>query len=177
MDHCHLRRHVAFYLDSWLAAGSTATALAASKLSYQLRGTVWGIWIGLRLLQVSGICVRVSQASLTRMQQSLERRALGIDIDEAYMKPISDKRRAALAEYQTVRFQYGLAHPFCEARVLCGGWGRDATDIHHIVGLAQGGARSDPENLMSVCRECHRWIHDHPDAARARGLMGRASRT
>ena len=92
----NLRRHVASYLDSWLAAGSTATALAASKASYQLRGTVWGIWIGLRLLQVSELCVRLSQASLTRMQQSLEKRALGMDIDEEYMKPISDKRRAGV---------------------------------------------------------------------------------
>lgn len=95
------------------------------------------------------------------------------------MKPISDTGQAALVEYRTVRYEYALAHPFCEAQVVCGapGWSRtaNATEIHHILSLAQGGPRSDPDNLISVCSECHRWIHDHPESARLLGLMARAT--
>ena len=32
------------------------------------------------------------------------------------MKPISDTGQAALVEYRTVRYEYALAHPFCEAQ-------------------------------------------------------------
>lgn len=30
-----------------------------------------------------------------------------------------------------------------------------ATEVHHVVKLADGGARLDPENCMALCRSCH----------------------
>ena len=41
------------------------------------------------------------------------------------MKPISDKRRRDLDAYQTVLRDYGLAHQFCEALIVCGAPGSE----------------------------------------------------
>lgn len=35
---------------------------------------------------------------------------------------------------------------------------REATLVHHVVPLAEGGTHS-PGNLMSVCDSCHQTIH------------------
>lgn len=47
-----------------------------------------------------------------------------------------------------------------------------ATDVHHKAGRV-GKAFSDPELLVSLCSECHRWTHSHPVEARGLGLMVR----
>lgn len=44
-------------------------------------------------------------------------------------------------------------HPLCDR---CG-WLADS--VHHVVPIEDGGARRDPENLVSVCRSCHSAIH------------------
>ncbi|HEX9695157.1 MAG TPA: DUF222 domain-containing protein [Actinomycetota bacterium] len=56
-------------------------------------------------------------------------------------------RRAIEARDQGCRF------PGCHAPL-------DWTDLHHIIHRINGG-RSAPENLISLCRRCHRRIHDH----------------
>lgn len=37
---------------------------------------------------------------------------------------------------------------------------RTATEVHHRVPVAQGGAMFDETNLVSLCRDCHRVAHD-----------------
>lgn len=38
----------------------------------------------------------------------------------------------------------------------------DNVDIHHIIPLSMNGRRSDPKNIMAVCRDCHCKIHMNP---------------
>jgi 5-methylcytosine-specific restriction endonuclease McrA len=45
-----------------------------------------------------------------------------------------------------------------------------ALDAHHIVRRSQGG-KDVVNNLTSVHRVCHRFIHEHPTAAKARGFL------
>jgi len=56
-------------------------------------------------------------------------------------------RRAVESRDQGCRF------PGCHAPL-------DWTDLHHIIHRINGG-RSAPENLISLCRRCHRRIHNH----------------
>lgn len=41
---------------------------------------------------------------------------------------------------------------------------------HHILPRSRGGKHA-VENLLHVCAECHRWIHDNPSKAIMRGLL------
>jgi 5-methylcytosine-specific restriction endonuclease McrA len=45
-------------------------------------------------------------------------------------------------------------------RCLSAGCPRTATEVHHRVPVAQGGAMFDAANLVSLCRDCHRAAHD-----------------
>lgn len=44
--------------------------------------------------------------------------------------------------------------------------------VHHVRRAGQGGD-DGPENLLTVCFPCHRWIHDHPADAHRLGLLAR----
>jgi hypothetical protein len=59
---------------------------------------------------------------------------------------------------------YARSGRLCEGP--CGA--RRAVDWHHRLRDGQGGLWA-PENGLHVCRSCHRWITEHPTAARARG--------
>ena len=50
----------------------------------------------------------------------------------------------------------------------CGGL---AVDLHEPLTRARGGSILDPANTFAVCRTCHEWIHAHPKAATAIGLL------
>lgn len=60
---------------------------------------------------------------------------------------------------------------YCEARVegVCTG---QPEHLHHKRLRSQGGGHT-AANLIAVCEEDHRWIHDHPDAAISLGLLAR----
>ena len=59
---------------------------------------------------------------------------------------------------------------------LCVRCGSEATDIHHRQLRGLGGS-SDPEtnynpaNLVSLCRSCHDYVHQNPDAGYQSGLL------
>ena len=57
--------------------------------------------------------------------------------------------------------------PECE---ICG-WHRDL-EAHHIVVKGMGGRKVDGP-LLTVCRECHRMIHDDPATSYEKGWMVR----
>lgn len=46
-------------------------------------------------------------------------------------------------------------------------------DVHEIVTRARGGDILDESNVLAICRLCHDWIHDHPQAASSVGLLAR----
>jgi 5-methylcytosine-specific restriction endonuclease McrA len=60
----------------------------------------------------------------------------------------------------------GIRHAFMGES--CWTCGRPYADLHHI--LSRGAGRGDdvPENLMPLCRECHRMVEDGDSLARAR---------
>lgn len=47
---------------------------------------------------------------------------------------------------------------------------RKTQDVHEIVNRSQGGSILDPDNLLAVCRPCHRRITENPIEAQAVGL-------
>ena len=46
-----------------------------------------------------------------------------------------------------------------------------AVDIHEPLTRARGGSILDVKNTMAVCRKCHTWIHDNPEASKVLGLL------
>jgi 5-methylcytosine-specific restriction endonuclease McrA len=46
-------------------------------------------------------------------------------------------------------------------------------DIHEIIRRSQGGSILDEENLLAVCRDCHRRIGNYPQLAFDLGLAKR----
>lgn len=86
------------------------------------------------------------------------------------LNPVSAKKRAGDAQYRKVReWVKDRANGLCEAQVsgVCEGRGVHA---HHLLRRSQGGPDT-PGNLLWVCAADHRWIHDHPTEAQARGLL------
>ena len=81
---------------------------------------------------------------------------------------LAEARRQFVAEQLTKK-------PMCEARVA-GCQGR-STDIHEKQTRARGGDILDEKNTMSLCRNCHRWIHDNPLAATKLGYLMSATRS
>jgi len=55
--------------------------------------------------------------------------------------------------WRRIRAAYIAGHPLCEQ---CKAAGRltPATEVHHVVPLADGGTHDDT-NLMSLCKACH----------------------
>lgn len=45
-----------------------------------------------------------------------------------------------------------------------------SVDIHELIRRSQGGSILDEENLLAVCRDCHRRIGNHPALAFELGL-------
>ena len=73
----------------------------------------------------------------------------------------------------------GRARPTEPLAMWCeiGHWGRctgRAEVRHHIRRRAQGGT-DDVSNTLDICEADHRWIHDHPAEAFARGWRRHAA--
>ena len=61
-------------------------------------------------------------------------------------------------EYQGIRKRYLRKFPNCE---MCQAHFKivPATEVHHIVPISRGGTH-EWFNLMSLCRDCHRRMHE-----------------
>lgn len=84
------------------------------------------------------------------------------------MRKVSLKQQKRLREYNKLRDDFLKDNPYCQASVMC--HGLIATDIHHVRGKI-GDKLTDTENFMSVCRQCHIWIHDNDKQARDLGFL------
>lgn len=60
----------------------------------------------------------------------------------------------------------------CEVKV--DGCRKYGEHFHHILRRSQGG-KGTLENGLFVCRNCHRWIHDHPSHSEEHGWLRRSS--
>lgn len=57
-------------------------------------------------------------------------------------------------QWRKIRAIFLSENPLCE---MCKREGRyiNATEVHHIKPLSEGGSFSDPSNLMPLCKSCH----------------------
>jgi 5-methylcytosine-specific restriction endonuclease McrA len=44
-------------------------------------------------------------------------------------------------------------------------------DIHELKSRARGGSITDEENLVALCRNCHRWVTENPAMAKEQGWL------
>jgi len=77
------------------------------------------------------------------------------------------KKIYCTTRWRNLRKAHLLKHPLCE---LCEKQGKivPAIDVHHIISfmttndpLKRLKLAFDPDNLMSVCKECHQKLHIH----------------
>jgi len=69
--------------------------------------------------------------------------------------------------YTILRNKFMKEKPMCEAALpICNG---KSTDVHHIKGRGLNHLKVD--TWLSVCRECHNYIHSYPKEARDLGLL------
>jgi hypothetical protein len=82
------------------------------------------------------------------------------------VNPTTPKRAKQKAEYLKLRRQWLKEHETCEAPMCMG----RATEIHHKRGRI-GELLNDTRYWLALCEPCHRWVHEHPKAARDAGLL------
>jgi 5-methylcytosine-specific restriction protein A len=77
----------------------------------------------------------------------------------------SSTERGYGGEWRKVRLQILKRDNFLCVACLATGRPTTATDVDHIVPMARGGARLDPNNLQSLCSVCHkRKTYEHDGA-------------
>jgi hypothetical protein len=69
--------------------------------------------------------------------------------------------------YTKLRKKFMEANPMCQASLPC--CNNSSTDVHHMSG--RGKNHLIVNTWLSVCRECHNYIHDNPKEARELGLL------
>ena len=83
------------------------------------------------------------------------------------ISPVSKKRQGEMDKYSLLRDAFITAKPRCEAKLVgCTG---NSTDVHHKAGRV-GENYLKIGTWLAVCRSCHRWIEDNPEAAKELGL-------
>jgi len=87
----------------------------------------------------------------------------------APIKPVSKKRQAEQRErVKMLKAETGGVPVACERCDAA-----EANDAHEIVPRSAGGSITDRENVVFLCRPCHRWIGDNPAQAMADGWLAR----
>lgn len=90
------------------------------------------------------------------------------------IKPMSDKRRAAIGELAAARtVVIGRAYGRCEANTpACPTREHEGVHVHHVKQRSAGGGHT-PDNLLLVCEKAHGYIHNHPAESFERGWLVR----
>lgn len=87
------------------------------------------------------------------------------------IRPRSSKKIKLDAEYSILRKDFLEKNPLCQARIP-GKCSRVSTDVHHTYA---GSKRSEyylkQETWMSVCRDCHSWIHENSKESKIQGYL------
>ena len=83
------------------------------------------------------------------------------------ISPVSKKRQGEMDTYSKLREAFLVVKPRCEAKLVgCTGI---STDVHHKAGRV-GDNYLKVGTWLAVCRSCHRFIEDNPEAAKELGL-------
>jgi hypothetical protein len=85
------------------------------------------------------------------------------------MRQSSKKRQRDARKRQQLVRQQLEAHPYCMAWIF-GVCTTRATDVHELVNRSQGGSILDASIFVSLCRQCHTFVTEHPRWARFHGL-------
>lgn len=83
------------------------------------------------------------------------------------MRKVSKKQSANLRQYKKVRESYLEYNHDCEAKLSDCSY--EATEIHHKKGRI-GNLLQDDTYFLAVCRNCHRWIEEHPKESKELGF-------
>lgn len=86
------------------------------------------------------------------------------------LRPVSLKREALEEERRDFVLRILLERPRCEVTDghRCP---RDSHHVHEKLTRARGGSIVDPTNVLAVCAQHHRQIHDNPAWATELGLL------
>lgn len=79
------------------------------------------------------------------------------------LRKVAKRNIVICRQYSAAAKRFKKAHPRCE---ICGGI---TIDVHHKEGRGENLLKV--ETWMSVCRQCHVWIHNNPSIARAKGFL------
>lgn len=83
------------------------------------------------------------------------------------ISPVSKKRQGEMDTYSKLREVFLVAKPSCQAKLVsCTGI---STDVHHKAGRV-GENYLKIGTWLAVCRSCHKWIEENPEAAKELGL-------
>lgn len=85
------------------------------------------------------------------------------------------KARQIAASRQQIRLAlHAHRGPYCQAcpdTPVGTSPARPWTEMHEVLTRGRGGDPTDPDNILCLCSECHRWITTHETDARALGLV------
>lgn len=81
--------------------------------------------------------------------------------------PMSKKMKETVDEYSKLRTAFLVIHPRCEAKISSDCTSK-ATDVHHKAGRGENHLKI--ATWLAVCRNCHRWIEEHPTDAKELGF-------
>lgn len=79
---------------------------------------------------------------------------------------VSVKMKATNDKYSSLRIAFLAVNDSCKAKLV--NCTRTATEVHHKAGRGENHLKIS--TWLPVCRSCHRWIEEHPDAAKELGL-------
>lgn len=83
------------------------------------------------------------------------------------ISPVSKKRQVEMDEYSIKRNLFLIANPKCQAKLVgCTG---NSTDIHHAAGRV-GENYLNISKWKALCRNCHTFVEQNPEAAKELGL-------
>lgn len=87
------------------------------------------------------------------------------------MRPSKESRRRAECirlERQQLRMSLLAARgPICQRN----GCDRPWSEMHEVLTRGRGGSPTDPDNILCLCSDCHRWVTTHEVQAREEGLV------
>ena len=83
------------------------------------------------------------------------------------ISPVSAKRQVEMDEYSKKRLAFLALYQNCQAKITgCTG---KSCDVHHKAGRI-GDNYLNISTWLAVCRPCHSWIEENPDAAKELGF-------
>lgn len=82
------------------------------------------------------------------------------------VRPRSPKMEGRMRAYWKLAAEYLKANRKCQ----CPGCWNRSRDIHHARGRV-GSLLTDWRHWLALCRPCHNWVAEHPEAARLAGFL------